>query len=276
MSTLPFLGVGLSYRWGLNAFLARAPQGVDWLEITPEHFLPLTDDARARLAVLAKRFPLVGHSLELSVGSDAPEPAYRAAVREVADAGGFTWHGDHLCFTHARAMPIRALTPLPFTDEAVEAAVRNIREIQDMLGRPFVLENIAYYFGNPLSRMDEAEFLCRVLEGADCGLLLDLHNLHTNAVNHHFDPYRFLARLPLERVVQIHLAGGASVEGLWLDTHSNCSPDEVWALLEHVAPRCPVRGVNFEMDSNFPPFPRLVAELDHARGILRRHGLKAG
>lgn len=275
-SNLPFLGVGLSYRWDFNPFLGRNSKGVDWLEISPEHFLPLNPDTEGRLAVLARRFPLVGHSLELSIGSDGvDEPGYREAVSRVLSLTRAAWLGDHLCFTRIGNQPIRALTPLPFNEAAVETSVRNVREVQRAFGVPFVLENIAYYFPNPLSTMDEAEFLQRVIIGADCGLLLDLHNLYTNAVNHRFDPYRFLERLPLERVVQIHLAGGEDFKGMWLDTHSACSPREVWALLEYVVPRCPVRGVNFEMDSRFPPFSRLVEELELARAILRRHGASA-
>src|SRR4051812_332105 len=99
-SSLPYLGVGLSYRWELNASLARHPAGVDWLEVTPEHFLPANADTEGRLALLARRFPLVGHGLELSVGSDAPcAPEYLASVRRFLGVTQAAWHGDHLCFT---------------------------------------------------------------------------------------------------------------------------------------------------------------------------------
>ncbi|MBU8895765.1 DUF692 domain-containing protein [Corallococcus sp. M34] len=270
---LPYLGVGLSYRWDLNPHLARGNPGVDWLEVTPEHFLPLTDDAERRLDVLAKRYPLVGHSLELSVGSDGVDaPGYRDGLRRIVSRTKSVWHGDHLCFTRVGPLPLRALTPVPLTDEAVETCVRNARAVRADLGVPFVLENIAYLFHTDLDTLDEADFIRRVVEGADCGLLLDLHNVYCNAVNHGYDAYRFLDRLPLDRVVQIHLAGGVTAEGLRLDSHSAPSPEEVWQLLEYVVPRCPVRGVNFEMDSGFPPFVRLVEELARARAILQRHG----
>jgi uncharacterized protein (UPF0276 family) len=275
MSSLPYLGVGLSYRWDLNPHLARGNPGVDWLEITPEHFLPLTEDALQRLKLLAKRYPLVGHSLELSPGSDGVDaPGYREGLHRVLEATRGVWHGDHLCFTRVGELPLRALTPVPFTEQALETCVRNIRAIQAELKVPFVVENIAYLFDTPLDTMDELDFLSRVVTQADCGMLLDLHNLYANAVNHGYDPYRFLDRLPLDHVVQIHIAGGETVEGLRLDSHSQCSPGQVFELLDYVAPRCPVRGVNFEMDSGFPPFPRLVEELAQARRILERHGAK--
>ena len=270
---LPYLGVGLSYRWHLNADIVRAAAEIDWLELTPEHFLPFTDDARRRIELLARRFPIVGHSLELSVGSDGDEePGYREGVARALDCASAVWHGDHLCFTRTGDLPVRALTPLPFTDAAVEVAVRNVRAIARTLGRPFLVENVAYYFENPLSTMSEVEFVRRVVEGADCGLLLDLHNVLVNATNLKRDPYTMLDALPLERVVQIHIAGGEEVAGLRVDSHSSMCPDDEWALLEHVVPRCPVRGVNFEMDARFPPFARIAEELGRARAILNRHG----
>ncbi len=276
MSALPFLGVGLSYRWDLNPHLARGNPGVDWLEVTPELFLPLTDDARRRLELLTRRYPIAGHSLELSVGSDGVDaPGYRERVREIARLTKSAWHGDHLCFTRVGELPLRALTPVPLTEEALATCVRNIRAVRAELGLPFVVENIAWLFRDPLSEMDEADFIRRVVTEADCGLLLDLHNVYVNACNHGYDARAFIDRLPLERVVQIHLAGGETLEGLRMDSHSRCSPEEVWELLEYVVPRCPVRGVNFEMDGGFPPFPRLIEELARARSILKRHGAHA-
>jgi len=274
-SSLPYLGVGLSYRWELNAPLLQDPAAVDWLEVTPEHFLPFTKDAERRLELLKRRFPLVGHSLELSVGSDGPDDGdYRAGLLRLLHSGACRWHGDHLCFTRVGDMPIRALTPIPFHEEALTTAVRNIKRLQGELPVPFIVENITYYFHNPLTAMPEAEFLQKVLTGADCGLLLDLHNLLANAINHGYDPYRFIDQLPLERLVQIHLAGGIYSDGLLLDSHTRCSPQQVWSLLEYVAPRCPVRGVNFEMDGEFPPFSRLREELSRARAILQRCGAR--
>lgn len=273
MASLPFLGVGLSYRWELNPLLARGALGVDWLEVTPEHFMPLTDDTRGRLALLARRFPIVCHSLELSVGSDGEDaPGYAAAIDSAIAVTSAVWHGDHLCFTRAGDYPVRALSPLPFNEASIEVATRNIRRVESGLAVPFAIENITYYIANPLSDLGEAEFLCRVLREADCGLILDLHNVVANAHNHGYDPVAFVDSLPLDRVVQIHLAGGENEGGLRLDTHSSCSPEDVWSLFEHVVPRCPVRGVNFEMDSRFPAFSRLLAELSRARDILRRHG----
>jgi uncharacterized protein (UPF0276 family) len=85
-----------------------------------------------------------------------------------------------------------------------------------------------------------------------------------------YDPYAFLDSLPLERVVQIHLAGGFYLGSVLLDTHSHSVPVEVFDLLKYVAPRMPnLRGVLIERDQNFPPFDELIDELDQVREVLR-------
>src|SRR5262249_8722494 len=95
---------------------------------------------------------------------------------------------------------------------------------------------------------------------------------HTNAVNHGYDPIAFLDRLPLDRVVQLHVAGGHWHDGLLIDSHSTPTSPEVWALVDAVLARTPVKGIVLERDEDLPPFTELLAELEQARAIGRRHG----
>lgn len=273
MESLPYLGAGLSYRWHLNAEIMAHRDQIDFLELTPEHFFPLNEDVKTRLAILSRRFPLIGHGLELSLATPGPlEADYLRDLSAFLSRSGCVWHGDHLCMTRSETAPIRGLTNVPFMEAAVQTTALNHRAAQPHLSSPLIVENIAYLVSWPMSVLDEATFLDRTLAEADCGWLLDLHNLYANARNHGFDPFTVLERLPLERVVQIHIAGGEEQEGLYFDTHSTRTPQAVWDLLEYVVPRCPVRGVNFEMDSRFPPFAELLEELAWARAILKRHG----
>ena len=116
--------------------------------------------------------------------------------------------------------------------------------------------------------MSEAEFVRAVVEEADAGLLLDLENVHANARNHGYDPIDYLESLPLERVVEVHLAGGVVHGGQYVDSHTRPVPEESWALLEWLAPRTPVRAVIIERDDDLPPFDDLLAEVRRAREIL--------
>jgi hypothetical protein len=116
--------------------------------------------------------------------------------------------------------------------------------------------------------MDEVEFINRICANSDCGLLLDLTNLHCNAVNLGYDPYKFIERLQVDRVVQVHLAGGEWHEGLLIDSHSQEVPEEVWDLLRFLVRRADVKGILIERDSNLVPFESLLKDVTNARSIL--------
>ena len=123
-----------------------------------------------------------------------------------------------------------------------------IREVQQRVPVPFLLENNVYYFDIPACEMDEPTFLNTLCRESGCGLVLDLHNVYTNARNHGFDAGAMLAELELEHVGEIHVAGGMELDGFYLDAHSDTMPDPVWSLLEWTLPRCPnLGGVTFEL-----------------------------
>jgi uncharacterized protein (UPF0276 family) len=106
-------------------------------------------------------------------------------------------------------------------------------------------------------------------------LLLDVENLRLNSLNFGFEPYEWLERAPLDRTVEIHVAGGERREtgdraGRWIDTHSQPVPDANWRMVEYVVKHAPVKAITLERDQRHPPMPDIVAELDIARGILGR------
>src|SRR5690606_2658905 len=146
------------------------------------------------------------------------------------------------------------------------------------------VENSAFYFhlGNPL---DEPHFLREVLNTPRTHLLLDLHNLWTNALNLGFDAREYLALLSLDRVIEIHVSGGAESEPAWLpsgnvlrlDSHDHAVPEEVWELAGEALPRCAnLRGLTLErMEGTVDAadVPLLREELRRARKLLESsHG----
>jgi uncharacterized protein (UPF0276 family) len=122
---------------------------------------------------------------------------------------------------------------------------------------PLILENITYMVTLPGAEMTEAQFLTEVVERSDCGLLLDITNLHINAVNHNYDVGDFFSQLPLERIVQLHFVGGHWHNGVLIDSHSHSTPKEVWQLMDKVVAKVPVKGIVLERDENLPPFAEL-------------------
>jgi uncharacterized protein (UPF0276 family) len=140
--------------------------------------------------------------------------------------------------------------PLPYTDEAADLVATRAEEIVRRYEKPFLLENLTYYLaGLPSERnRDEIDFLNEITDRSGCGLLLDLYNFHCNAVNFGFDPITALSRLRLDRVIEIHVAGGVSHDGLLMDVHSDVVPEPVWELLDWITPQTPhLAGIVYEL-----------------------------
>jgi uncharacterized protein len=268
-AALPSLGAGLGYRRPLRDAIFGHASEIDWLELITDQFLPLTSESLDELRVLSARFPCVPHGLELSVGSTGPlDEYYLSQFCAVAEAVRAPWLSDHLCFTEGDGIRLGHLTPLPWTAEIADMVAAKARRVQDQAGRPFLLENIAYGFTLGAD-MTEAEFIYRVLEKSGCFLLLDVNNLYTNAVNFDFDPYQFLAAIPLDRVIQMHIAGGRWKDGVLEDSHDAPVPDPVWDLVRYVADRVDLPAVLLERDGRFPgDFRELLSEIGRARMML--------
>ncbi|GAA4207463.1 DUF692 domain-containing protein [Streptosporangium oxazolinicum] len=272
LTGLPALGSGLGHRTELAEAIEAHADRIDWLEVITERYLFAPADERERLRELVRRFPIVPHGLELSIGSERePDAAYVQALAALVADIDAPWFSDHLCFTRTDRVDVGLLVPLPRTREVARRLGRRARRVQEAVGRPFLLENITYYvdLATPLT---EAQFVTEVLEHCECGLLLDLANLDINARNHGFDPLEFLDAIPVERVVQVHLAGGVDGDGdrLSLDSHGAAIPARVWDLLAELVSRTRVKATLVERDQNFPDdFGDLLAEIDRARTALR-------
>lgn len=244
---------------------------------------------RARFASIGARLrrPFVAHGVGFSVGTPA---AGRSATRrrwldqlreDQADLG-FLWYTDHLGATSLGGLSLALPMPLMMTPRSAAVVRRSLASMQTVV--PDVgVENTVMYFmlGSPL---DEPAFLRSVLRAPRTHLLLDLHNVFTMAQNFGFDPGDYIERLDLDRVIEIHLSGGADSDPAWLpsrrvmrlDAHDHAVPEGVFALLEQVAPRCPnLRGVTIErMEGTVTEadVPVLRAELRRARRIVKRLG----
>lgn len=269
MRELPTLGVGVSYRavWGRDVPVHR--DRLDCLEVIAEHYLDRTPRVERELSELASAFPIVPHGIGLSFGTDAPLDAdHLRKVARLVEHLGSPWFTEHLAYTEAHGWDVGHLAPLPLTREAVDAVCRNVKLWKETVGVPLLLENITKMVVLP-GELSEAQFTAEVVERSGCGLLLDLHNLHTNAVNQGFDPFELLDGLPLERVGQIHLAGGHEDEdGYRIDSHSAAPPEPVWDLLRFVAARTSLNAVILEWDQEQPPFEVVLREVEKASAVL--------
>jgi uncharacterized protein len=273
LSSLPTLGVGLGFREPFRGDLFLARDRVDFLEVTADHYFDASPEKERELALLADHFTLIPHGLSLSLGSaEGLDPVYLGKFARLVQRLKPPWWSEHVAFTKAGGVDVGHLAPVPFSIEALDVLEANVAEAGRAIETPLIVENITYVVAMPGAEMGEAEFLDRLTERTGCGLLLDVTNLHTNAVNHGFDPLEVLDRLPLDRVVQLHFAGGEWHDGRLVDSHARPAPPEVWELLDEVIARAPVKGIILERDDDLPPFGELLDEVDRARSLMKAHG----
>ncbi len=266
---LPDLGDGLGLREPHFAHLMRtdpAAWSVDWFEILSENFLDHRGYAAHVLERVAAHRPVVMHGVSLSIGSSDPlDEAYVGKLAELAQRVNPVWISDHLCWTGIAGRNSHDLLPMPLTEASLAHVTARVRQVQNRLGRPLILENPSSYLQFTGAQMAEWEYLARLAEDADCGLLLDVNNVHVSAVNHGFDAAAYIEALPAERIVQLHLAGPRDCGTHLLDTHDSPVLEAVWALYA-LAQRL-TGGVStlLEWDANIPPYEELLAELGKAR-----------
>jgi uncharacterized protein (UPF0276 family) len=270
--SLPTLGVGIGFREPFLAELFRNRDLVDFLEITADHYFGGLVEKDAELELLARHFTIIPHGLDLSLGSaEGIDKDYLAAMVRIVERLNPPWWSEHIAFTRAGGVSMGHLAPLPWTHEAVEVVVRNVERVRNQIATPLILENITATMVLPGSEMDEVDFVTAILDRTGCGLLCDVTNLYTNAINHGQNLDDLIARWPWDRVVQLHFAGGNWHDGALIDSHAHPTPPEVWSLLEAAMERAPVRGVILERDENLPPLAELLGEVEQARAIGRRH-----
>jgi hypothetical protein len=265
MATQTPTGIGLGLR---GAFLAdviagEADDRLAFLEIAPENYMHRGGGVVRRFDELTERFDIVTHGLMMSLGSTDPlDPEYFRELKEFLDRYDPPWHSDHVCFSGLDGAMLHDLLPVPFTGASARHLAARVREARDRLERPMAIENISWYLELGKKTLDEPEFITEILERADCGLLLDVNNVFVNAANHGFDAYDWLGRIPLERVVQLHIAGHEPGDDtLLIDTHGATVRTEVHDMLGWVIERVGPKPVLLERDNNIPALPELLREV---------------
>lgn len=263
------LGVGLGFREPMLAELFAFRSSIDFLEITADHYFDALPAKMAELDLLQRNFPLIPHGLAMSLGSaEGLDDEYVKAYTQVVQRVKPVWCSEHIAFTRSDGIDVGHLLPLPKTDASLRVLHNNISRLQDSLQVPLILENITEMFRYPDERYDGADFLCKLCEQNDIGLLLDVTNLFINAANQGWDPVEHLRRLPTDRIVQLHFVGGYVEDGQWVDSHSLATNEEIWDLMKSVFQVTDVKGCILERDEHIPSLSELVSELDRARGLL--------
>ena len=263
---LPDLGIGIGLRTVHFGEILSGRPALDWFEVLSENFMDTGGRPLFVLDQVVERYPVALHGVSLSVGStDALDRGYLQKLKALAKRTHARWVSDHLCWTGVLGRNTHDLLPLPYDRATLRHVTRRVKQVQDALERPLVLENPSSYLEYARSTMTEWEFLSELCDAAGCGLLLDVNNVYVSSYNHGFDPRQYVDGIPADRVVQVHLAGHTNAGTHILDTHSGRAIPQVWKLYERLVARTGPVSTLFEWDASIPPLAAVVREAAKAR-----------
>jgi uncharacterized protein (UPF0276 family) len=263
---LPALGTGVGLRRPHYAQVITARPAIDWFEVITENFLVAGGRPLEVLEQVRANYPIVLHGVSMSLGSTDPlNRDHLRGVAELAKRFEPAWISDHLCWTGVGGRNLHDLLPLPYTAETVMHVAGRIRQAQDLLERHILIENVSSYLSYTHSAMPEWEFVAAIAEESDCGILLDINNIFVSAFNHRFNATEYIEGIPIDRVVQFHMAGHSDHGNYLLDTHDHPIRAEVWALYDYAVRRFGAVATLIERDENIPEFAELQAEAEEAR-----------
>lgn len=267
---LPYLGFGMGLRHQHYDYIFSNLPKIGWFEVISENFMDTGGKPQRMLAKIRESYPVVMHGVSLSIGTIDPlNSEYLKKLKDLAIWAKPAWISDHLCWTGVAHKNTHDLLPVPYTEEALKHIIQRIKEVQDFLERPILMENPSTYLEFRDSQMPEWEFICRMAEEADCGLLLDINNIYVTCYNHRLDPKQYIDAISENRVVQIHLAGHENKGEYIIDTHEGHVIDEVWALYKYAMSKLGEVSTMIEWDANIPDFPVVMAEVEKAKTMAK-------
>ncbi len=263
-------GLGLRREF-IDEIEGNVPDSIQFFEVAPENWMRLGGRLGKQFKRFTEQHQFVTHGLSLSIGSPAPlDVEFVRNIKAFLDEHNIQIYSEHLSYCSDEGH-LYDLLPIPFTDQAVQHVASRIRQVQDIIQRPLVIENVSYYAA-PGQELTEQEFLLAVLEEADCQLLLDVNNIYVNSINHNYDALEFLKSMPKDRIAYGHIAGHYDeADDLKVDTHGDDVKPSVWHLLDCAYQEFGVFPTLLERDFNIPSLPELYQEIDMINQIQQKY-----
>ena len=253
-------GAGLGLRGPhVGAVLAQQP-AVGWWEVHSENYFG-GGEPIAALEQVRARYPVSLHGVGLGLGSiDAPRSDHLDSLKALVQRSEPVLVSEHLCWNRAGERYFNDLLPVPRVDGSLDLVARHVDAVQNALGRSILIENVSAYVAFDGEVCTEAQMLAELVARTGCGVLLDLNNLHVNALNLGVDPFAELAQLPKHCVGEMHVAGFEWLDDVAIDTHGATVCEAVWALLDAALERFGPTPVLLERDTNLPSLDSLLQE----------------
>jgi uncharacterized protein len=267
-------GAGIGLRLPhLEEVVATRP-AIGWLEIHPENFLA-NPHATELLMAVSRRYPISVHTVGVSIGSvSGIDRSHLERVRALIDLIDPVLVSGHLAWSTHEGEYLNDLLPLPYDEESLRVLATHVHEVQEGLGRQYLVENPSSYVGFGASTMSEVEFLCELVSRTGCQLLCDVSNVYLSAHNLGCDAYEYIDGLPAQAIGELHLGGFTPEEDegnpgavLLVDTHATLVAEPAWDLYTYAIRRFGPKPTLIEWDSDIPPLATLVGEAARADNL---------
>ena len=257
--------VGAFYNPHLGRELATAV-GIDHLAMADP---PRADDPW--WPKIKERYTLLLHDYLGQLSEPLDERSIERA-RSLAALYDTPWVAEHFQCLHTEdgTFQLNYVFPPLYTEEFLHRFVENANSLKARLDQPLVMENIPGFFDVKASRIPEPVWLRRFFDATGTGFLLDLPHVWLEAHYQGKQPERFLEEFPLDRVVELHVAGveeDRDLQGPWIAP--TAPSDEMLDLLSYAAERCPeARAVTFDAFSPSLTMNVLRESLERIRAAL--------
>ncbi|HTL48841.1 MAG TPA: DUF692 family protein [Verrucomicrobiae bacterium] len=269
----PVLGCGVGLRSDHYNDVLREWPKMDWFEAVTENYMDSGGRPLHILEQVRRRYPVALHGVSLSIGSMDPlHPGYLQRLKALVERIEPFAVSDHLCWSGIDTQQLHDLLPLPYTEESVRHVVRRVDQVQELLRRPILLENVSTYVTYKHSTMKEWDFLSEVAARSGCGILLDLNNIYVNSRNHGFDPKEYLDAIDGSKVAQYHLAGHTDMGDFLFDTHTGEIINPVWDIYKDALARWGKVSTLIEWDEKIEEYSKLSRQAEMARALYDRAG----
>lgn len=272
---------GIGLRFPHHRHVLESKPKVGWFEVHPENYMAGGAPVGV-LDAIRHDTPISLHAVGLSLGgADPVDREHLGRLKALVDRIEPGLISDHLSWSAIDGTYLADLLPLPYTEEALDVAARNIDSVQNALGRSILVENPSTYLAFRHSSLSEPEFLSELARRAGCGILCDVNNAFVSACNLGGDALAYLEALPGHAIGEIHLAGHTvrQFEGggeIRIDDHGSTVDPAVWSLYERALALYGPVPTLIEWDTNIPSFECLEAESARAQSCLDRLLLSGG
>jgi len=271
-SAAPVAGVGVGLRTPhYRQFLEQRPR-VGWLEVHTENYLDQGGWDSHVLEQLRHDYPISLHGVGLGLGSARGfSPQHLERVRALVERVQPALVSEHLCWSAVADRQLNDLLPVTLDHAALDLLSARVQQVQDVLKRQILLENVSTYLRYRRDAMSEAEFLAALVARTGCALLLDVNNLYVNQCNHGEDARAAMAAIAPGTVGEIHLAGHLVTPQAVIDHHGAPVSAEVWELYQLALQRFGAVPTLIEWDTDVPPLEVLLADAAQAEAMQAWH-----